>query len=87
MKLPSGYNQVGIAFLEITHLNALTLKYSETSILIYMGVFILGVNTIYDLHMILDHFALSHICDNYCPLRVKLGSDYYCCTLDPMNTC
>ena len=33
-----------------------------------MGVFILGVNT--DLHMILDHFALSHICDN-CPVRVK----------------
>ena len=36
------------------------------------GCFILGVNTLYvcDLHMNLDHFALSHICDN-CPVRVK----------------
>ena len=36
------------------------------------GCFILGVNALYMtcIIMILDHFALSHICDN-CPERVK----------------
>ena len=34
------------------------------------GCFVLGVNTLCDLHMNLDHLALSHICDN-CPERVK----------------
>ena len=48
--------------------------YSETSIWIYMGVFILGV--ICDLHIILYHFALSHICDN-CPERVNFVRSRY----------
>ena len=44
------------------------------------GCFILGVNTLYnyDLHMSLDHFALSHICDN-CPVRVNKWSYLYPC--------